>query len=193
MTLAAGLARRAGRVARALSGIRGRMITLLFAAGVPVLVIAVGNALQAQDAALREGLQRVASAREVATAQVSGALESLDLTMRMLGRTQPELGSDPADCAELLRRLLDMQPGRYGNLWVIEAGGTRRCAGLPGEVQIPPPESSQWHRPLAIGELALGAFLVGGGPSAPLALHPSAARSSASVTSRPSTAESRSR
>ncbi|WP_304622075.1 sensor histidine kinase [Roseomonas cutis] len=138
------------------------MIALLFAAGIPVLVIAIGNALQSRDIALREGMQRLLSAREVATTQVAGALENLDIVMRTLARTQPVLGLDGDGCAEILRRVLDMQPGRYGNLWVIDVGGTRRCSGLPGEVQIPPPESLQWQRPLVAGELAVGFFLTGG-------------------------------
>ena len=121
----------AGRVATFLAGIRGRMIVLLIAAGIPVIVIATGNALQGRESALEEGRRRLLNEREVALAQGGFHLEALESLIWALAQTDEVRAGNARGCAELLNHVITLHPGRYGNLFVIDGNGNDVCSGVP--------------------------------------------------------------
>ena len=146
----------AGRVTDFLAGIRGRMIVLLMAAGIPVIVIATGNALQGQEAALAEGRRQVLAAREIGLAQGGVTLDGLDDLLHALARVDSVRSGEAPACDELLRRILELHPGRYGSLWVLGASGERTCGAAS---EAPLPDAARMLRAATTGTLALGDFV----------------------------------
>jgi two-component sensor histidine kinase len=113
-----------------LRGVRGRLLALVAAATVPVVGIAVSNALYAHRAAIEQGPRDVAMLREVAAARHGAAVEALREIVLSLA-TPDILALDPAACDRRLDEARLLAPERYSNFWLLDAEGALLCSGRP--------------------------------------------------------------
>jgi two-component sensor histidine kinase len=111
--------------------VRGRLLTLVAAATIPIAVIAGHNAWSAYLAALDEGPRSVVILREVAAARHGAAVEALKEVLTGLASTDDLLNLSPEECDERLDRLRALTPDRYTNFWVLDAEGILLCSGRP--------------------------------------------------------------
>lgn len=130
---------RAGRVVGFLAGIRGRMTALLMAAGVPVLVIAATNAMQGREATFEEASRRLATQRELVLVQAAAKVDGMSAMLQSLSRIDLPGRGDSESCANELRRVLDLYPGRYANLWISDGQHDRICSAVPEASTAMPP------------------------------------------------------
>ncbi|WP_426956734.1 sensor histidine kinase [Muricoccus radiodurans] len=138
------LARGKTRLFKALSGIRGRMIVLLLAAGIPVTAIATTNALKDYRAALDEIRRGAISLRAVMAERYGGVVGGSESLLVSLARLDPGREDAPESCATLLRRTLELHPTDLADLWIAEPDGRVACRAQPGR-----PEGAGTPLPLA--------------------------------------------
>ncbi|MFC0410373.1 sensor histidine kinase [Roseomonas elaeocarpi] len=107
------------------------MILLLLAAGVPVIFLAISDAVQRRQAALDEGVADLRVRRAAFGAQLGATFSGLESLLHF-ALTDEAAGASAAECSAQLRRLLEDQAGRFGNLWRLRADGAVLCSALPG-------------------------------------------------------------
>jgi two-component sensor histidine kinase len=156
----AGAARRR-RLPRLFRGVRGRMLALLLTAGVPVIGIAVTNAVLNYDAALSGGLNQTALLRAVAAAQHGAALESMQQMVEALVR-DPVVANAEAGCDAILAGLRRVNEGRYANLWVIQPDGALLCSALPATRGTRYAVQSYLTEAIKDQRFTIGSFIIGG-------------------------------
>jgi two-component sensor histidine kinase len=132
------LARGRAWITRALGGIRGRMIVLLMAAGIPVTAIAVTNALQDYRAALNEGRREVEALRAVMAVHYGSAINTSEALLTALARIDPWQREGEAGCDTILRRLIDLHPGEFSHLWIATPDRPPLCGEAPGQLELQP-------------------------------------------------------
>jgi two-component sensor histidine kinase len=112
-------------------GVRGRLLTLVAAATIPIAVIAGNNAWTAYQVALAQGQRDVLILREVAAARHGAAVGALREMVTGLAADPGLLSQGPEACDAMLARIQALKPERYSNFWVLDGEGVLLCSGLP--------------------------------------------------------------
>jgi two-component sensor histidine kinase len=115
------------------SGVRGRLLTLVAAATIPVAVIAGHTVWTSYGVDLQRGQRDALVLREVAAARHGAAVDAMKELLAGLAANGDLLGLAPEACDAELGRLRALMPQRYSNFWVLDADGALLCSGLPGE------------------------------------------------------------
>jgi two-component sensor histidine kinase len=152
------------RIASVLGGIRGRMIVLLMVAGIPVVAIALTNALQDYRAALDEGRRGAESFRSLMAVRYGVSLGASEAVLSAVVRQDPLERDGLAGCSTALRRVIDLHPGEIAELALVAPGQPPLCGGLPEGFDPEP----LLREALSSGAPAYGAFLPGGGGRLPV-------------------------
>jgi two-component sensor histidine kinase len=129
------------RLLRRMDSVRVRLAALVLLAAIPLLMLSATIAWQNYQLALDASRQTVVLQMESAKARHAAAIEAAKRMLQSLSKEADLLGPDIQACNATLAEVLALQPERYSNVVVFDAGGQFRCGGHPLPVDPPTAEA----------------------------------------------------
>ena len=146
---------------RILSGVRGRLLSLVFIATIPFLGMAAGQAWLNYDRGRDLARQTALIIREGAVARQVGMVEATKEMLDGLARRTDLLDATPEACAATMNSLLELFRDRYTNFWLMDGSGRLLCSALPAVIGRDLSMTRTWQAPVAARRFALGDFIEG--------------------------------
>ena len=146
---------------RIVSGVRGRLLGLVFIATIPVLGMAAGQAWLNHDRGRDLARQTALIIREGAVARQAALIETTKEMLDGLARRTDLLEATPEACAATMQSLLGLFRERYTNLWLMDGRGRLLCSALPSTIGRDLSATRTWQAPVAARRFALGEFIEG--------------------------------
>jgi len=143
------------------AGMRGRLLALVLAGAVPVIGIALNNALVEHRAALTEMGRSVVLLREAQVARQVVVLDNLEGLLRGLTADDRFLRQSPDACEAALRDMERLFPRSYTGFWVLEPDGRLRCASVAVARGRSFADQDYFAAVRARGDFAMGGFIAG--------------------------------
>ncbi len=144
------------------SGVRGRLLALVLVGAVPVVGIALANALAEHRAAFDEVTRAATLLREAGAARQVAALDTTEALLRALAQDPRVSPADPVGCDVLLRDALRLFPQRFTGFWLLDGEGRAVCSTASGVLQGRSFADQDYF--VAVrerGDFALGGFVLG--------------------------------
>ncbi|MES2711143.1 MAG: histidine kinase dimerization/phosphoacceptor domain -containing protein [Pseudomonadota bacterium] len=146
---------------RFFSGVRGRLLILVFIATIPVLGTAGGHAWLNYERGRDLARQTALIIREGAVARQTAMIETTEEMLNGLARRTDLLSATPEVCNASMQALLALFRDRYTNIWLIDGEGRLRCSALPAEAGRDLTATRTWQAPVAARQFALSDFIEG--------------------------------
>ncbi len=143
------------------SGVRGRLLALVLVGAVPVVGIALANALAEHRAAFAEVTRAATLLREAGAARQVAALDTTEAVLRGLADDPRARPSDPEGCEAAMRDALRLFPQRFTGFWVVDAEGRLVCSTATASRGRSFADQDYFVAVRASGDFALGGFTVG--------------------------------
>ncbi len=143
------------------AGVRGRLLSLVFIATIPVLGLAAGQAWLNYDHGRDVAWQTALIIREGAVAHQAAMLETTKELLDGLARRTDLLDAPPEACVAAMQSVLGLFRDRYTNLWLMDGSGRLLCSALPATIGRDLSMTRTWQAPVAARQFALGDFIEG--------------------------------
>lgn len=143
------------------SGVRGRLLALVLVGAVPVVGIALANALAERRAAFEEMARAATLLREAGAARQVAALDTTEAVLRGLAQDPRAGPADPEGCEAAMRGAMRLFPHRFTGFWVLDAEGRLVCSTVAAQRGRSFADQDYFAAVRASGDFALGGFVVG--------------------------------